>query len=250
MPTPVHTSALRLSHPSFQHIFKERAPALRQVFRSALTDSLPGASGVYSSNTSPAQAQDEDIYPRRLRQLLGRGWVTVHGPEFRKKPFSWHKCLSGVGGSLTRLAPGAAAVPRPAGPSPTPAGVKLAAGGGTGHPAGSAPPPGFLGADSHGYREIFISIRWAPGYRGGHAATDGKPSQPGDKDRPATHRERLQRLPGCAPAGKARRGAPETPGTPAGGRDPEPAPGGGRTGPHSPPGGGSGSSRSLASRCH
>ena len=26
-------------------------------------------------------------------------------------------------------------------------------------------------------------------------ATDGKPSHPGDKDRPATHRERLQRLP-------------------------------------------------------
>ena len=89
---------------------------------------------MYSSNTSPAQAQDEDIYPRRLRQLLGRGWVTVHGPEFRKKPFSWQKCLSGVGGSLTRFAPGAAAVPRPADPSPTPAGVKLAAGGGTGAP--------------------------------------------------------------------------------------------------------------------
>lgn len=250
MPTPVHTSALRLSHPSFQHIFKERAPALRQVFRSALTDSLPGASGVYSSNTSPAQAQDEDIYPRRLRQLLGRGWVTVHGPEFRKKPFSWQKCLSGVGGSLTRLAPGAAAVPRPAGPSPTPAGVKLAAGGGTGA-------PGRLGAPA---RVPPRRLPWLPRNIYFHSLGSRLPRRTRGHRRKAKSagRQRQTRdTPRAAPAAarvrSSRQGAARRARDPrdAGrGRDPEPAPGGGRTGPHSPPGGGSGSSRSLASRCH
>lgn len=55
-------------------------------------------------------------------------------PGVPKKAFLLAEVSLRGRGSLTRLAPGAAAVPRPAGPSPTPAGVKLAAGGGTGAP--------------------------------------------------------------------------------------------------------------------
>lgn len=128
------------------------------------------------------------------------------------------------------------------------------AGGGVrapGHPAGSAPPPGFLGADSHGYREIFISIRWAPEA----TEADTRPRTESQVPRrQRSTRDTPRAAPAAAPAalqpggrGAARRGPP---GPLAGGRDPEPAPGGGRKGPHSPPGGGSGSSRSLASRCH
>ena len=163
---------------------------------------------MYSSNTSPAQAQDEDIYPRRLRQLLGRGWVTVHGPEFRKKPFSWQKCLSGVGGSLTRFAPGAAAVPRPADPSPTPAGVKLAAGGGTGA-------PGRLGAPARVPRR---RLPWLPrniyfhslGSRDYRPPTESQVTRETKIDPRHTESGSSGCL-GCAPAGKARRCAPESP---------------------------------------
>lgn len=51
-------------------------------------------------------------------------------------------------------------------------------------------PAGFLGSHSLGYREIFISRRWAPAApEAEHAATIRKPSHPRDKDRSVTHRD-------------------------------------------------------------
>lgn len=154
------------------------------------------ASGVYSGNTSPAQAQDEGIYPRRLRQLLGRGWVTVHGPEFREEPFSRQKCLPGVGGSLTRFAPRAAALPRGADPSPHPRWSE--AGGGCGlrgtrparrpRPGSSAPTP----TAAEKCLCPFDGLQRLPRRTRGRGR---KATSPGDQDRPATPRERLQRLP-------------------------------------------------------
>lgn len=54
-----------------------------------------------------------------------------------------------------------------------------------GAPGGRSTRPGFLGSNSHGYREIFTSSRWAT--VAGRAATLRKPSHPRDKDRPVTY---------------------------------------------------------------
>lgn len=107
---------------------------------------------------------------------------------------------------------GACPLSQPADPSP--AKVKLAASGKTGtRGIRQAPrPPGVLSSNSHGYREIFISSRWAPAATGAkHAATIRKPRHPRDKDRSMTYLDLA--FTGAAPGGvdsggESRRAAP------------------------------------------
>lgn len=128
-----------------------------------------------------------------------------------------------------------------------------------GHRAtGSLRPRPVSSSNSHGYREIFISSRWAPAATGAeHAATIRKPSHQRDKDRPITRLDlALQRRPRGVGSG----GVSSVQPTGAAGiflptrcwlrrKTIEPA-NRGKEDRYSPPGVCSGSSRTLVSLCH
>lgn len=107
------------------------------------------------------------------------------------------------GQGMTGLVPTESVCPCPHPGQPTKA--KLPGTGVGGYPAGSAPqhPARLLASNSHGYREIFIPSRWAPGATAAeHAATSRKPSHPRDKDSCMTQAAlALQRQPGAGARG-------------------------------------------------
>lgn len=220
-PTSAHTGALRFLHPSFQYMFKERAPALGRVFGSALNrQRSSGIPGVRQQH-APCPGSGRGHLPTAPSPAPGPGLGHCPPPGVPKKALLLADASLPGRGSLSRFAPGASALPHPADPSPTPAGVKLAAGGGSWA-------PGRLGAPARAPRRrlpwlprnIYFHSMGSRGYRGGHAATDGKPSHPGDKDRPATPREPLQRLPrGALQPGRRGEARRAPPGPLAGGRE-------------------------------